>query len=220
MRLRGGRPVTRQPAPPPPAPVAPPPPRINPAEAVDALKRRYEERIEAARKAQGVKYVTLAESAESRNDLSAAAAAYRVALTFLRPEDPAHARAVEVIAKSEAALGETYVRQADHEEKQNRWEDATRSWGRAVKFRPDDHRAHERFAHALIKSSGDMHVAVQMAQRAIALAPTVGDYRATLVNAYLAANLMLNARRELDAATAQFPENPNLAAILKKLTAK
>ncbi len=220
MRLRGNRPVTKPPLIVPAAPIVPPAPRSNPAEAVDALKRRYEDRVEAARRAQGEKYVKLGETAESRNDLTAAAAAYRVALPFLRQEDPSHAHALEVIAKSEAALGETYARQAEHEERQRRWEDAARSWGRAVKFRPNDHRAHERYSNALVESKGDLHLAVQMAQRAIQIAPTVGDYRCTLANAYIAANLMLNARRELESAAAQFPENPNIPVVMKKLPPK
>ena len=220
-RLMGGRALSKPPpavssAPPPP----PPQPVGNPAEAVEALRRRYEEKVEAGRRSQGKKYVTLGETAESRNDLTAAAASFRVALTFLRPEDPGFAHATEVIAKSEAQLGETYVRQADHEERANRWEDAARSWGRAVKFRPSDHHAHERLANALVRSSGDLHAAVQFAQKAIALAPMVGDYRCTLASAYIAANLMLNARRELESAAQQFPDNPNIPILMKKLPPK
>jgi curved DNA-binding protein CbpA len=192
--------------------------RPSPIDAMDAVKRRYEEKIDAARRAQSQKYVTLAETAESRNDLTAAAASYRVALTFLREDEPAYARAKEVIAKSEQTLGETYVRQAEHEEKGNRWEDAARSWGRAVKLRPTDHHAHERYAHALVRANGDLHEASQIAQKAVAMAPMVGDYRCTLATVYAAAGLLLNAKRELEAAALQFPDNPNIPVLLKKLT--
>ena len=198
--------------------VPPPGPKINPAEAVDALRRRYEERVDSGRRQQGEKYVKLAEMAESRNDLTAAAAAYRVALTFLREEDRGYARAKEIILKSEASLGETYMRQADHEERANRWEDALRSWGRAAKLRPNDHRTLERYANALLHNNGDMHEAAQCAQKAIALAPTLGDYRCTLASVYVAAGLALNAKRELEAASLQFPQNPNIQAQLKKLS--
>ncbi len=220
-RLMGGRPSTRSPpltAPTPPP--APPVARGNPQEAVEALRRRYEEKVESGRRAQGKKYMGLGETAESRNDLTAAAASYRVALTFLRPDDEGFAHANEIIAKSETQLGETYLRQADHEERANRWEDAAKSWGRAVKFRPEDHHANERYANALVRSSGDLHTAVQCAQKAIQLGPTVGDYRVTLANAYMAAGLTLNARRELESAATQFPENPNIPIALKKLAPK
>ncbi len=219
-RLRGGRPMPSKPAAS--APASPPPaaPRGNPQEAVDALKRRYEEKVEAARRAQGQKYYKLGETAEGRNDLTAAAASYRVALTFLRQDDPAYAHAMDIIAKSEAQLGEAYVRQADHEEKANRWEDASRSWERAVKFRPADHRAYERLANALVRSNGDLHAAAQFAQKAVQLAPMVGDYRCTLASVYIAANLMLNARRELETAAQQFPDNPNIPILLKKVAPK
>lgn len=218
-RLKGNRPVTK-----PPIDVKtvvlPPPPRSNPAEAVDSLKRRYEDRVEAGRRAQGDKYVKIGESAESRNDLTAAAAAYRVALSFLREGDETFAHAKEVIAKSETALGETYTRQAEHEEKGGKWEDALRSWGRAAKFRPNDPHVLERHAHAILKNAGDLREALQVAQKAVSLAPTVGEYRCTLVNLYVAAGLALNARRELDAAAKQFPDNPTIAALVKKLQQK
>jgi tetratricopeptide (TPR) repeat protein len=220
MRLKGfARPVAK-PSVAPPAAVNPsiPPLRSSSADGVEALKRRYEEKIDGARRAQGDKYVKLAETAESRNDLTAAAASYRVALTFLREDEPAYPHAKEVIAKSEQVLGETYIRQAEHEEKATRWEDAVRSWGRAVKLRPLDHRAHERYAHALVQSGGDLHEASQIAQKAVAMAPTASEYRCTLAAVYAAAGLLLNARRELEAAALQFPESTTIASLLKKLT--
>ena len=216
-RLRGARPVTKPPVQAI-SSVPPPGPKANPADAVDALRRRYEERVDAGRRQQGEKYVKLAEMAESRNDLTAAAAAYRVALTFLREEDRGYARAREIILKSEASLGETYMRQADHEERANRWEDALRSWTRAAKLRPNDHRTLERYANALLHNNGDMHEAAQCAQKAISLAPTLGDYRCTLASIFVAAGLALNAKRELEAASLQFPQNPNIQALLKKLS--
>ncbi len=215
MRLRGPRPMTKPAAP---APIAlNTPPRIHPAEAVEALRRRWEEKVEQGRRAQGKKYAQLGAVAEERNDLTAAAAAYRVALTFLRPEDELYAHAHEVIAKSEAQLGEMYMRQAEHEERANRWEDSVRSWGRTLKLRPDDPRVLERYANALLHSNGDLHEAAQHATRAITLSPMLGDYRCTLAAIYIAAGLMLNARRELEAAAQQFPDNPHIPILMRKL---
>ena len=75
----------------------------------------------------------------------------------------------------------------------------------------------ERYANALLNSKGDLHEAVQLVQRAVQLAPTVGDFRCTLVNVLIAANLTLNAKREIEAAVAQFPDNPNVQLLTKKL---
>jgi tetratricopeptide (TPR) repeat protein len=216
-RLRGPRPMTKPAAAPAPL-VHNTPARVNPAEAVEALRRRWEEKVEQGRRAQGKKYARLGAVAEERNDLTAAAAAYRVALTFLRPEDESYAHAREVIAKSEAQLGEMYMRQAEHEERANRWEDSARSWGRAAKLRPDDPRVLERLANALLHSNGDLHEAAQLAIRAITLSPMLGDYRCTLAAIYIAAGLMLNARRELEAAAQQFPDNPHIPILMRKLT--
>ncbi len=59
---------------------------------------------------------------------------------------------------------------------------------------------------------------MQLAQRAVALNPSVGDFRCTLVNVLVAANLQLNAKREIEAAAAQFPDHPSVQLLLKKLT--
>lgn len=218
MRLKGGRPVTKPPLEVIPTNQVPPPPRSSPTEAVDALKRRYEDRVDAGRRQQGKKYMDIGEAAEARNDLTAAAAAYRVALTFVREDEPTYAHAKEMIAKSELSLGETYLRQAQHEEKAGKWEDAVRSWSRASKLRPTDHHALERYAHALVKTGGDLHEAAQIAKRAVEQAPTQGDYRCTLAAVYVAANLSLNAKRELEAAALQFPENMHIKAMLSRIT--
>jgi predicted Zn-dependent protease len=219
MRLKGfARPAAKPSVAPKAVNPSIPPLRPASADGVEALKRRYEEKVDGARRAQADKYVKLAETAESRNDLTAAAASYRVALTFLREDEAAYPHAKEVIARSEQTLGETYIRQAEHEEKATRWEDAVRSWGRAVKLRPQDHRAHERYANALVHSKGDLHEAAQMAQKAVALAPGASEYRCTLAGVYAAAGLLLNARRELEAAALQFPDSPTISAMLKKLT--
>jgi tetratricopeptide (TPR) repeat protein len=216
MRLKGmNRPVTKPPTIE--IPTTPSTPRISSGDAVDALKRRYEERVEASRRAQGDKYAKIGADAESRNDLTAAAAAYRVALTFLREDDPSYPHAKEIILKSETALGETYVRQAEHEERANRWEEAARSWGRAAKLRPSDPRCLERTSHAMVKAGGSLHEASQLAQKAVALAPTVAEYRLTLASVYVAAGLSLNARRELEAAAALFPDNLAIGSMLKNL---
>jgi len=212
------RPVTGVPVVPPGTAPVSPPSRTAVGEGGDPLRRRYEERVEAGRRHQGEKYVGLAQQAEGRNDLTAAAAAYRVALNFLLEDDPTRAHAREVIAKSEAALGETYVRQAQHEERASRWEDAVRSWGRAAKLRPQDPVALERYANALVKNGGDLHEASQHAQKAVSLAPTVPEYRCTLASVYLAAGLQLNARRELESAATQFPDSSSIQAMLKKMT--
>lgn len=218
-RLGGGRPV---PKPAPPVTKVTPVPAVVTREAatgaVDALRRRYQERIEASRRHQAEKYCAAGAGAEERKDLVAAAVAYRVALTFLREGEPLFVKANQVIAKADVQLGETYVRQARHEEQHKRWEDASKSWTRAAKLRPTDPVVHERAANALTKSAGDLHQAAQFAKTAVAIEPNNAEYRCTLAAVYIAAGLHLNARRELEAAAPLAVDDANIQALMKKLT--
>jgi len=211
-RLGGARPqgprvdsATAQPAP-------------QASEAVEALRRRYEDRKEASRAAQSRKYVRAAETALESGDIVAAANAFRVALT-LTPDDPdLQRRGQDADFRANAVLAETYAKQAAYEEKNARWPEAARSWLRVCKTRPDDGLAHERAAHALMKSGdGDLREAVRLAQRAAALLPEDAQVRLTLGVAYQAAGLMLNAQRELEKAAQLSPHDGTIQAALKRI---
>jgi len=169
------------------------------------------------RRVQAEKYLQLAEGAESDGDLTSAAAAYRIAQTFLSPDDPAYERARAVIAKADGAAGESYVRRAQVEETERRWDEAKNLWSRAAKLRPSDALAQDRTAHAILQCKGDLHEAERYAQAAVSLAPRSGDFRCTLARVYVAAGLALKARREVEAGLAATPQHAGLQALLKAL---
>jgi DnaJ domain len=183
----------------------------------EMLKRRYEERVAQARKAQGEKYAALAREAEKKNDVLGAATAYRVATGLLKEGDPALSGAAAIIAKAEASLAENYLRQALYEERAEHWTDAARSWQRVARARPDDAKSHERAASALAKSKGDLHVAAELAKRAIQIEPRNAEYKITLATVFLEAGLHLNARRELEAAAQLSPRNATIQALMKRV---
>lgn len=186
----------------------------------EGLKRRYEERVKLARKAQGEKYLLLAAEAEKKNDLLGAATAYKVALASLADQegDPAVvSNAKAVIAKADASLIDTYLRQAQYEERSGHWIDAAKSWQRVARGRPNEARAHERAANALVLSKGDLHVAAELAKRAIQVEPGNADFKLTLATVFFEAGLGLNARRELEAAAQLSPRNANIQALLKRV---
>jgi curved DNA-binding protein CbpA len=207
MRLRGKRTLARGAS-------APPAPTRS-SDGGEGLKRRYEDRVALARKAQADKYVALAKEAESKNDLVGAAAAYRVTLGFVQEGDPIRDVAQAAIAKADAILAETYLRQAMYEERSAHWSDAAKSWQRVAKGRPNDAHAHERAAHAIAKARGDLHGAAQYAKRAIEIDPQNADYKITLATVFIEAGLALNARRELEAAAQLSPRNATIQALLK-----
>lgn len=201
-RLLGNRPAPVPPRAPSSGPMqaAPPAYRQSTAEAMDALRRRYEERVVHAREAHSKKYREQGEAAMREGDAVAAANAFRVAAD-LSPADAELQRAAEEATRAaDRVLGEGYVKQAEYEEKSKDYAAAARSWIKAARAMSDNARAHERAAVTLLKIEGRLHEASQYARQAVAMAPSEPRYRITLAYVYLAANLQLNARRELEAA--------------------
>jgi tetratricopeptide (TPR) repeat protein len=185
----------------------------------DALKRRYDERIELARKVQATKYLGLAHEAESKKDVVGAASAYRVLLKFLEAGDPTVEVANLAIRAADEVLVETYLRQAKYEDQSEHWIDSARSWQKVVRTRPGDALAHERAAHALARSQGDLHLAAELGTRACGMEPENFEFKITLAVVYLEAGLYRNARRELEAAQQLSPRNAKIQGLLKRAKA-
>jgi curved DNA-binding protein CbpA len=204
-------------APPARGPSAPPVATLPTTNAMDALKRRYEDRVARAKSAEARKYISTAEAALAAGDPIAAANAYRVASTLV-PGDPEVAKAAEKTqGKAEEVLGDTYLKQAEYEERHKQWVEASRSWSRVCKARPDDARAHERAAHALLACGGDLHKAGRFGKRACELEPDKPALRVTLAQVYVAAGLPLSARRELETAAQLSPQDDTIRTMLKQL---
>jgi curved DNA-binding protein CbpA len=221
-RLLGGRP---RPAPgpsatPPQSPARGPGPANatpSPAEAMEALRRRYQERVTKAKESQARKYIKNGQDALAGGDPVAAVNAFKVALT-LSPDDPELQRSARTAqTRADAILAETYARQAGYEEKNSQWMEAARSWGRVAKARPADPSALERAANALLRANGDLHEAARLAGEACKLQPESAPYRTTLAAVYLAAGLAKNARRELETAAQLAPHDGTIQAMLKRV---
>jgi curved DNA-binding protein CbpA len=214
-RLLGGRahPVSSAP---PAAPAARPPVQTT-AEAMDALRRRYEERVNQAKTAQARKYIANGEAALASGDAVAAANAFRVALTLLPNDAELQRAAHDAQQRADAILAETYTKQAGYEEKNGQWAEAARSWARVTRARPTNASAHDRAANAIVKSDGELHEARRLGQQACALEPANAAFRVTLANVYLAAGLAKNARRELETAAQLAPHDGTIQAMLRRV---
>jgi tetratricopeptide (TPR) repeat protein len=187
-------------------------------DAVDALKRRYEEKVAAARNRQTQKYSEAGAAAVARKDWVAAANAYRVALSFDESNDELKTAYDGAQLEADKLLADQYLSQAQYEEKSERWAEAAKSWQRVARARESDVRAHERAAHCLVKADGNLHEAAALALKATQLAPKDAKIRLTLANVYLAAGLSKNARRELETAAQLAPDDPNVATLLKRVS--
>lgn len=217
-RLLGGQSV--RPAAPTTPPVALPNPLrySNSGDAVDALKRRYEERVESATLAQSRKYILAAEVAMSKNDLVAAASALHIATRF-SPEDAALAmRYQEVKNDADKLLCDSYIKQATYEQRAQHWPEAARTWQKVAKIRVGDVNANAMAARCLLKAeNGDMHQAAEHAKLAASAEPAIAEHHATLAEIYARAGLGASARRAAETGLALEPKNPALLAVMKKM---
>jgi curved DNA-binding protein CbpA len=220
-RLMGGRPRagSSHDLKPPTAQPLQPVVRQSADQAVDALKRRYHERIADAKASQVTKYVEAAEAAIAKLDWVAASNAYKVALEF---SDDAELRQRAAGAEIEAnkILAESYTKQADYDERNERWPEAARAWTKVAKLKPDDAKAHIHAANAILKADGaegDLRDAAQYAQNAVNLQPTIMSHRMLLANIFVSAGKPALAKRELENAAQVSPNDPAVQALLKRL---
>jgi curved DNA-binding protein CbpA len=117
--------------------------------ALDGLKEHFR-----AGKAKAAEYAAVAARAKAAGDITAAAEAYRSALTFA-PGDPALVEAYEEIQRAAGEkLAESHMRKALLEERFGRWAAAAESWQRVMSVKPNDPDVHARLANALARSRG------------------------------------------------------------------
>ncbi|HKQ71673.1 MAG TPA: DnaJ domain-containing protein [Polyangiaceae bacterium] len=209
--------IARPSLPPPEARRATPPPTPPHHEvAAQDLKRRHEAMVGESRKSQIGRYVDAGKASLTTNP-AAAANAFKLALTL----DPKNEEVIrlhqEAGAVAAATLAEGYLKQGDYESRMGQWLEATRSYVRAANGMPNDAAVLQKAANALLRSSGDMHQAVDLAKRAIALTPKRLEPRLTLAELYMAANLPLAAKRELEGARQISPRDDRITELSKRL---
>ncbi len=184
--------------------------------AAKELKRRHDVIAGDSRRSQARRYVDAA-NASMKTNPAAAANALRLALT-MDPDNAQIAAAHREAAKAAAvALADGYLKQGDYESRNNQWPEAARSYVRAAAGKPNDASVMRRTAHALLKSGGDMHLAVDFAKKAIAIAPKHIEPRLTLMEVYIAAGLPLAAKRELELAREIAPQDDRMIELTKRL---
>ncbi|HPB96375.1 MAG TPA: DnaJ domain-containing protein [Polyangiaceae bacterium] len=214
-RMSGGR-VSR--IPPPPTPSSEPPARPSVPQGVaagEALLRHVTERKEAVRQAQIDKYLQAAKTALEQGDFAAAANSYRLAL-HMEPDSAEIQEAFETTqARATVELAGSYLQQARYEERAERWLEAARSYSRAADGMLSDAQVQSKAAEAMWKANLDLRKAAEYAKRALALDSNNPEYHVILGKIYLAAGLVLNARRELELANELSPNDATIAKLLE-----
>jgi curved DNA-binding protein CbpA len=187
------------------------------ARAAEALQRRRETAVAEARRQQLGRHMDAGRAALDRSDFAAAANAYRIALA-LAPDDPqVQATCNQAMGLAAAALADGYWKQAAYEEGQGRWGDAALSYSKVCAGQPENFRAHERVAHALLLSEGNVRRAVEYARKAVEISPGTAELRITLARAYAAAGLEKSAQGELDRARVLAPGDAKIQALIAQV---
>ena len=185
---------------------------------IDGSVRRV---YQAARQMEAQKRVAVfllaAEEALKVDDVIGAANNYRLALQ--NGDDP-HIRAKleDVDEKAKARRFELSLVRARAAERDKKWAEAAFEFSRAHSARPGAETA-ARAAYAIRMSEGDLRRAVELAEYAVSKDPKNADYRLTLADLFLAANLVERAAGETERALSLAPNDPRakaLAAAVKK----
>jgi curved DNA-binding protein CbpA len=192
----------------PPRPSSPVLPAVDPsARAAEELKRRYEQRMSQARDGQRDHYRKLAEEAEARNDLLAAANALRVAASLFQDDVELAGDLAELERRAAAGLWEAYVERAKYAAIEGRPAEAAEAYERAALGHPSP-ALFERAAFFTLEAGGDLKRAAKLAKQAVTLAPNAAKCRLTLAQVYAAADLRESALAELERARALEPDQP------------
>jgi tetratricopeptide (TPR) repeat protein len=180
------------------------------------LKRRYEQRLSSLKTRQVERYVEAADKALLENNPVSAANALRIAVS-LAPEDGAlQARLDDIQARANSELAQSYLDQAQYEERSGRLAEAALSYERAARGKPNA-RLFERAAHCLVESQGDFKKASELAKRAVSMAPEEASLRVTLARVYLAAGMKQSALSEFERAFTLAPSDDTIRTWIRRI---
>jgi len=167
--------------------------------AADELKRRYQDRIQAARDRQVEVYTRAAKQALDKGDNVGASNALRIAVSLV-PEDTELAlRLNEVASRAKHELSASYLEQAEYEERDEKWVAAAKSYARALVGRPEA-KIYDKLAHCLLSGEGDLREAGEAAKKAVLMQPDNARFRVNLARFYVKAGMKQSAEGELSRA--------------------
>lgn len=195
----------------PPQPSTPPPSREQIA---DQLRRQL-----GGSRRQLETHLAAADSALAANDPVSAANSLRLAQS-LAPNDP---HIAERLARAQSlaaqALSDTYLHQAEYEEKSGRFEFAARSYDRAAQGKPSAE-VWEAAARCAFNAGVDMRAAAEYARRSVAMNSERPTSHLLLGQIFLAAQMRSSAIAELERARRLDPNNDTVLNLLKRIATK
>ncbi len=184
--------------------------------AADELKRRYQDAMQAARDRQVEAYVRAAKQALEKGDHVGASNALRIAVSLAPTDATLTEQLNEVSNKAKLELSESYLQQAEYEERDEKWLAAAKSYARALAGRPEP-RLFDKLAHCLLSGGGDLREAGEAAKKAVLLQPENARFRVTLAHFYVKAGMKQSAEGELSRAATLAPSDDKVADWIRRL---
>jgi curved DNA-binding protein CbpA len=182
----------------------------------EALRRRYEARLEQARQERVQRYMKQADDAIAANNLISAANALRIAVS-LAPEDVPLADQLEKLERQAAAtMADQYLEQARYDERRGHMAEAALAYEKVIRGRPSAH-VYERAAHCLLEAQKDPKKAFDLAKKAVELSPNETAYRITLARVYAKAGMAASAMGELERARTLDPGDDTVKDWIKRM---
>jgi tetratricopeptide (TPR) repeat protein len=179
------------------------------------IKRRYEERISELKDRQVQHYVSAADEAERAGDLVSATNALRIATSLAPGDGRLTKRLAELETRASVGLADSYVEQAQYEEREGRFREAAASYQRALRGKPSP-KLMDRVAACLLMAKGDLREAADFGKRAVLGAPDDATFRVNLAKIYLEAGMKQSAVGELERAQQLQPKDDNIRDLLKR----
>jgi curved DNA-binding protein CbpA len=162
-------------------------------------------------------HVESARLAEAQGDLTAAAAALRMALALDSSRPDIRTDYDRISALLRVQLVDIHRQQARYEEENNMWAAASLSWAKVADAVPDDPAAPRRAAKALLAAGGDLRKARDFALRSLELDPHSLDTRLILARIYIEAGMEHSATKELEEAAKLDPGHEMVKNLRKQL---
>lgn len=164
-------------------------------------------------------YLLAAETAMAANDPVAAANSLRRAQS-LAPDDPTIAeRLARAQSLAAQTLADTYLHQAEYEERSGRFAFAARSYDRAAQGKPSAI-VWESAARCAFRDGTDLRLAAEYARRSVAMDSERPTSHLLLGRIFLAAQMRSSAIAELERARRLDPNNDTVLNLLKRIANK
>ena len=184
------------------------------AEALDAPQHLPEEKIakyyliaalrkhapQGARRRRAEGLVRSAIAERDSDNLVGATNALRLANSIVSDCDALEDALATVTQEMNKNLAPTFRAQAMYEENLQMWEAAAKTWEKVLLGQPDDARAAQGVAEALLAARGDLKRARQRAEEAVKNAPEDAECQRTLARVYNAAGMTKSAQRAFNIA--------------------